>query len=67
MARCLVIIRPPRNYREWGNRAGDLLPSSYLTVELYFLEETKRRVVLQPQGERFLKVLAEFKQATFAR
>jgi tRNA threonylcarbamoyladenosine biosynthesis protein TsaE len=52
---------------EWGNRAGDLLPSSYLTVELYFLEETKRRVVLQPQGERFLKVLAEFKQATFAR
>lgn len=52
---------------EWADRAKDLLPSEYLTVELYHLEETKRRVVLRPQGQRFLKLLEAFKQATFAQ
>ena len=52
---------------EWGNRAVDFLPASYLTVELYHLEETKRRVVLRPHGERFIKLIAAFKEAAFAR
>ena len=52
---------------EWGDRASTVLPSSYLTIALYFIEDTKRRVVIQPQGERSLKVLADFKEATFAR
>lgn len=52
---------------EWADRAKNLLPAEYLTVELYHLEETKRRVVLRPQGQRFITLLETFKQATFAR
>jgi tRNA threonylcarbamoyladenosine biosynthesis protein TsaE len=52
---------------EWADRAFDILPDSYLLIELYYLEEVRRRVVLRPQGERFVKLLADFKAATFAR
>lgn len=52
---------------EWADRAGEFLPNHHLTVELYHLEETKRRVVLRPYGSRFVKVLAAFKEAAFAR
>ncbi len=51
---------------EWADRAGKFLPDSYLAVELYHLEETKRRVVLRPHGARFIKVLDAFKEAAFA-
>jgi tRNA threonylcarbamoyladenosine biosynthesis protein TsaE len=51
---------------EWADRALDFLPPDYLTVELYHLEETKRRVVLRPQGERFIKLLSDFKSSAFA-
>jgi tRNA threonylcarbamoyladenosine biosynthesis protein TsaE len=52
---------------EWADRAKDLLPKEYLMVELYHLEETKRRVVLRPHGQRFLALLEAFKQASFAQ
>ncbi len=52
---------------EWADRAKNLLPAEYLTVELYHLEETKRRVVLRPQGQRFITLLEAFKQTTFAQ
>jgi tRNA threonylcarbamoyladenosine biosynthesis protein TsaE len=52
---------------EWADRARELLPESHLTVELYYLEDTKRRVVLRPHGERFIKLLADFKTNAFAR
>lgn len=51
---------------EWADRAADFLPKNYLTVELYYLAETKRRVVLRPHGARFVKVLNNFKQTVFA-
>jgi tRNA threonylcarbamoyladenosine biosynthesis protein TsaE len=52
---------------EWADRAEHLLPAEYLTVELHYLEETKRRVILRPHGQRFLALLEAFKQATFAQ
>jgi tRNA threonylcarbamoyladenosine biosynthesis protein TsaE len=52
---------------EWADRAKKFLPPEYLTVELHHLEETKRRVVLRPQGRRFVTMLEAFKQATFAK
>lgn len=52
---------------EWADRAGEFLPKEYLTVELYHLEENKRRVVLRPRGARFLALLENFKKATFAQ
>jgi len=51
---------------EWADRATDYLPSDYLTIELYHLEETKRRVVLRPYGQRFVTVVEAFKETAFA-
>jgi len=51
---------------EWADKALDFMPDSYLAVELYHLEETKRRVVLRPHGRRFQDLLQEFKAAAFA-
>lgn len=51
---------------EWADRALDFLPTDYLAVELYHLEETKRRVVLRPHGGRFIQLLSEFKSSAFA-
>jgi tRNA threonylcarbamoyladenosine biosynthesis protein TsaE len=50
---------------EWADRAVDFLPDDHLTVELYHLEESKRRVVLRPHGARFVGLLAKFKQIAF--
>lgn len=52
---------------EWADRATALLPVDHLKVELHYLSDTRRRVVLRPQGERFKQLLAEFKKLTFAR
>ena len=49
------------------DRAEDLLPDEYLTVELHHLEETKRRIVLHSPSQRFIDLLEAFKQAAFAK
>ena len=52
---------------EWADRAGDFLPADHLAVELYHLEETKRRIVLRAHGQRFTSILASFKEAAFSQ
>jgi len=52
---------------EWAERAADFLPDNYLSVELHHLEETRRRVVLRPHGDRFLSLLNDYKKAVFTR
>lgn len=60
---------------EWADRATALLPDNYLVVELYHLNDSghsnqndsRRRVVLRPHGERFIQLLNTFKKQTFAR
>lgn len=52
---------------EWADRASQFLPSDYLAVELFYLEDTKRRVVLRPQGQRYAKLIAAYKEIAFAR
>jgi tRNA threonylcarbamoyladenosine biosynthesis protein TsaE len=51
---------------EWADRAAELLPKAYLTIELHHLEATKRRVVLQAQGERYTDLLQDYKRNVFA-
>ncbi|MCB0195855.1 MAG: tRNA (adenosine(37)-N6)-threonylcarbamoyltransferase complex ATPase subunit type 1 TsaE [Anaerolineae bacterium] len=52
---------------EWADNALEYFPKDYLTIELYYLEDTKRRVVMRPHGERFSAILNEFKLAAFAQ
>ncbi len=51
---------------EWADRAKDLLPAEHLTIELYHLGETKRRVVLRPYGHRFVTLVEILKENAFA-
>ena len=52
---------------EWADRINNLLPDDHLTIELTYLEITKRRVVIRPQGRRFESILADYKKAVFAQ
>jgi tRNA threonylcarbamoyladenosine biosynthesis protein TsaE len=52
---------------EWADRAANILPESHLAIELYHLEETKRRVVLRPYDARFAQVLNVYKKSAFSR
>jgi tRNA threonylcarbamoyladenosine biosynthesis protein TsaE len=52
---------------EWADRAEDFLPDEHLIVELYHLEETKRRIVLRSYSQRFIDLLKTFKEAAFAQ
>jgi tRNA threonylcarbamoyladenosine biosynthesis protein TsaE len=52
---------------EWAERAAGLLPPDYLTVEFFHLGETKRRLVFRPRGQRFVNILASFKEAAFSQ
>ncbi|MDX1520881.1 MAG: tRNA (adenosine(37)-N6)-threonylcarbamoyltransferase complex ATPase subunit type 1 TsaE [Anaerolineae bacterium] len=51
---------------EWADRAETLLPDNHLTVELYHLEPTKRRIVMQANGGRGTTLLHQFKHSAFA-
>jgi tRNA threonylcarbamoyladenosine biosynthesis protein TsaE len=51
---------------EWAERAAHFLPADYLAVELYHLEDTKRRIVLKPHGRQYQNLLALFKETAFS-
>ena len=51
---------------EWAERAANFLPVDYLAVKLYHLEDTKRRIVLNPHGQRYHTMLALFKETAFS-
>ena len=45
---------------EWPDRAGDALPADRLDIHLEHIADTKRRVVLEPTGDRSRELLREF-------
>ncbi|MFQ5577843.1 MAG: tRNA (adenosine(37)-N6)-threonylcarbamoyltransferase complex ATPase subunit type 1 TsaE, partial [Anaerolineae bacterium] len=50
---------------EWADRLGDALPAERLEVELYYLHETKRRVVMRARGPEHSNLLKTFAGAAF--
>lgn len=52
---------------EWANRLSAALPSERLEIELYYLDETKRRVIMRAYGRTHQALLAAFKQTAFKR
>jgi len=47
---------------EWAEKAADVLPTEHLLVELSFLSDTSRHLVLNPSGERYVEMLSQLKQ-----
>ena len=50
---------------EWANRIEPILPPERLEVELGYLEETKRRVIIRAYGQEYEYLLASFKKLAF--
>lgn len=50
---------------EWAEHAGDYLPSTYLSIAMRHLDETKRILRLTPNGHRYEQLLDAFKATAF--
>lgn len=51
---------------EWAEKIDRLWPEDRLIIKLKFISETKRGVRLEPYGERYLRLVEEFKKRAFA-
>ncbi len=49
---------------EWAEKALEVLPTEHLLVEISFLSDTSRNLVLRPSGERYVAMLSQLKQGT---
>jgi tRNA threonylcarbamoyladenosine biosynthesis protein TsaE len=50
---------------EWAERVRDIWPKEYLLVSLRHIDETKRGVTLRAYGERYDRLLRQFRQMAF--
>lgn len=50
---------------EWPDRATGLVPDVHLTVALRTISDTKRAIRLSAAGDRYTRLVAQFKQAAF--
>jgi tRNA threonylcarbamoyladenosine biosynthesis protein TsaE len=50
---------------EWADRVAGLLPSERLEIELHYLDETKRRIIMRAYGTDYEALLDEFKNSAF--
>jgi tRNA threonylcarbamoyladenosine biosynthesis protein TsaE len=47
---------------EWADKAMNVLPPEHLLVEINYVSETVRNLVLNPSGERYIEMLSQLKQ-----
>jgi len=52
---------------EWAERVRDFLPSACLWITLTYLDETKRCLLFEAQGSRYMALLDELREALFRR
>ncbi len=50
---------------EWAERVRDIWPEEYLLISLRHIDETKRGVTLRAHGERYDRLLANFRRTAF--
>jgi len=50
---------------EWAERAKGILPEERLWITLKHLDETKRGIIMEATGDRYRKLLQEFKKRAF--
>ena len=50
---------------EWPERIKEILPRDRIWVDMRWLADEQRGMVFTAQGERYLKLLAEFRQKVF--
>jgi tRNA threonylcarbamoyladenosine biosynthesis protein TsaE len=48
---------------EWAEKALDMFPKEHLLVEMSYLSDTSRNLVLKPVGERYVELLSQLNTA----
>jgi tRNA threonylcarbamoyladenosine biosynthesis protein TsaE len=47
---------------EWADKAMNVLPPEHLLVEINYVSDSARNLVLNPSGERYIEVLSQLNQ-----
>jgi tRNA threonylcarbamoyladenosine biosynthesis protein TsaE len=50
---------------EWAERVAEVLPPDRLWITFYYLDDTKRRITMHADGDRYQKLLKEFQRLAF--
>jgi tRNA threonylcarbamoyladenosine biosynthesis protein TsaE len=50
---------------EWPEQIEDAIPHERLTIKMEWLADEQRGMLFQPQGDRYNKIMAEFRQSAF--
>ncbi len=50
---------------EWPEQIEDAIPNERLTIKMQWMADEQRGMLFQPQGVRYHKLMAEFRQAAF--
>jgi tRNA threonylcarbamoyladenosine biosynthesis protein TsaE len=50
---------------EWAERVVEILPPHRLWITFHYLDETKRRITMQAAGDRYQKLIEDFKHVAF--
>jgi len=48
---------------EWAEKALDMFPEEHLLVEMSYLSDTSRNLILKPVGERYIELLSQLNTA----
>lgn len=48
---------------EWPGKIEELIPNSHLWIELAWVDESRRRLQMQARGDRYARLLREYRKA----
>jgi len=52
---------------EWAERAREMMPRERLWISLSFTDHTKRTLILEATGERYVRILEQLRQELFGQ
>lgn len=50
---------------EWAERVVEILPPDRLWITFHYLDDTKRRITMQAAGDRYQRLIEDFKRVAF--
>jgi tRNA threonylcarbamoyladenosine biosynthesis protein TsaE len=50
---------------EWSDRILQALPAEHLQIDLYWVADEQRRLFFTPHGERYMKLMQDFRRIAF--
>ena len=51
---------------EWAEKALSIMPTEHLLIKISYLSDTERSFQMEPNGERYLEIVAQLKEFSFS-